>query len=139
VHPCKQPEQIKEDINMPKKRLKTIAAEHEVQVDEIVELVETKLPEHTITGTGYARWINEEGQELLAEAVDIPELMPKRYRGIVHSKAPNRSYIYVYIHEIKKKVPMVIARKFEDWLTKGKNVNVEAIEDERGTSYRYVR
>jgi hypothetical protein len=124
---------------MPKKRLKTIAAEHEVQVDEIVELVETKLPEHTITGTGYARWINEEGQELLAEAVDIPELMPKRYRGIVHSKAPNRSYVYVYIHEIKKKVPMVIARKFEDWLTKGKNVNVEAIEDERGTSYRYVR
>jgi hypothetical protein len=124
---------------MPKKRLKTIAAEHEVQVDEIVELVETKLPEHTITGTGYARWINEEGQELLAKAVDIPELMPKRYRGIVHSKAPNRSYIYVYIHEIKKKVPMVIARKFEDWLTKGKNVNVEAIEDERGTSYRYVR
>lgn len=124
---------------MPKKRLKTIAAEHELQVDEIVELVETKLPEHTITGTGYARWINEEGQELLAEAVDIPELMPKRYRGIVHSKAPNRSYIYVYIHEIKKKVPMVIARKFEDWLTKGKNVNVEAIEDERGTSYRYVR
>ena len=124
---------------MPKKRLKTIAAEHEVQVDEIVELVETKLPEHTITGTGYARWINEEGQELLAQAVDIPELMPKRYRGVVHSKAHNRSYVYVYIHEIQKKVPMVIARKFEDWLTKGKQVSVEAIQDDKGTSYRYVR
>ena len=124
---------------MPKKRLKTIAAEHEVQVDEIVELVETKLPEHTITGTGYARWINEEGQELLEQAVDAPELMPKRYRGIVHSKAPNRSYVYVYIHEIQKKVPMVIARKFEDWLTKGKQVSVEAIQDDKGTSYRYVR
>lgn len=124
---------------MPKKRLKTIAEEHNLNVDEIVELVDSKLPVHTITGTGYARWINEEGQELLAEAVDIPELMPKRYRGIVHSKAPNRSYVYVYIHEIKKKVPMVIARKFEDWLTKGKQVNVEAIEDEKGTSYRYVR
>ena len=124
---------------MPKKRLKTIAAEHEVQVDEIVELVETKLPEHTITGTGYARWINEEGQELLAQAVDVPELTPKRYRGIVHSKAPNRSYVYVYIHEIQKKVPMVIARKFEDWLTKGKQVSVEAIQDDKGTSYRYVR
>ena len=124
---------------MPKKRLKTIAAEHEVQVDEIVELVETKLPEHTITGTGYARWINEEGQELLAQAVDIPELMPKRYRGVVHSKAPNRSYVYVYIHEIQKKVPMVIARRYEDWLTEGKQVDVEAIEDDKGTSYRYVR
>lgn len=124
---------------MPKKRLKTIAAEHEVQVDEIVELVDTKLPEHTITGTGYARWINEEGQQLLAKAVDIPELMPKRYRAVVHSKAPNRSYVYVYIREIQKKVPMVIARRYEDWLTPGKQVNVEAIEDEKGTSYRYVR
>lgn len=124
---------------MPKKRLKTIAQEHNIDVDKIVELVDSKLPVHTITGTGYARWINEEGQELLAEAIDIPELMPKRYRGIVHSKAPNRSYVYVYIHEIQKKVPMVIARKFEDWLTKGKQVKVEAIEDDKGTSYRYVR
>lgn len=124
---------------MPKKRLKTIAEEHEVQVDEIVELVNSKLPEHTITGTGYARWINEEGQDLLAEAIDIPELMPKRYRGIVHSNAPNRSYVYVYIHEIQKKVPIVVARRYEGWLTKGKQVNVEAIEDEKGTSYRYVR
>ena len=124
---------------MPKKRLKTIAEEHEVELDYLVELVEAKLPVHTITGTGYARWINEEGQELLMQAVDIPELTPKRYRGIVHSKAPNRSYVYVYIHEIRQKVPMVIARKLEDWLTKGKQVNVEAIQDEKGTSYRYVR
>lgn len=124
---------------MPKKRLKTIAAEHDVELDYIAELVEKKLPEHTVTGTGYARWINEEGQELLAEAVDIPELMPKRYRGVVHSKAPNRSYVYVYIREIQKKVPMVIARRYEDWLTQGKQVDVEAIEDEAGTSYRYVR
>ena len=119
---------------MPKKRLKTIAEEHEVQVDEIVQLVDAKLPEHTITGTGYARWINEEGQDLLAEAIDIPELMPKRYRGIVHSNAPNRSYVYVYIHEIQKKVPIVVARRYEGWLTKGKQVKVEAIEDEKGTS-----
>ena len=124
---------------MPKKRLKTIAEEHEVELDYIVELVESKLPVHTITGAGYARWINEEGQELLMQAVDIPELTPKRYRGVVHSKAPNRSYVYVYIHEIRQKVPMVIARKLEDWLTKGKQVNVEAIQDEKGTSYRYVR
>lgn len=124
---------------MPKKRLKTIAEEHEVELDYLVELIEAKLPVHTITGTGYARWINEEGQELLTQAVDVPELMPKRYRGIVHSKAPNRSYVYVYIHEIQKKVPMVIARKFEGWLTKGKQVSVEAIEDDKGTSYRYVR
>ena len=44
---------------MPKKRLKTIAQEHNIDVDKIVELVDSKLPVHTITGTGYARWINE--------------------------------------------------------------------------------
>jgi len=124
---------------MPKKRVQTIAKEHSVELDYLIELVESKLPEHTITGTGYARWINEEGQELLEEAVDIPELAPKRYRGVVHSKAPNRSYIYVYIREIKKKVPVVIPRKLEHFLTEGKNVNVEAIADDRGTSYRYVK
>jgi len=124
---------------MPKKRLKTIAEENEVELDYLIELVESKLPEHTITGTGFARWISEEGQELLAQAVDIPELTPKRYRGVVHSKAPNRSYIYVYIREIKKKVPVVIPRKLEHFLTEGKNVNVEAIEDTKGISYRYVK
>lgn len=124
---------------MPKKRLKTIAEENEVELEYLIELVESKLPEHTITGAGFARWISEEGQELLAQAVDIPELTPKRYRGVVHSKAPNRSYIYVYIREIKKKVPVVIPRKLEHSLTEGKNVNVEAIEDTKGTSYRYVK
>ena len=124
---------------MSKKRLKTIAEEHKVKVEYIAELVDTKLPEHTVTGVGYARWINEEGQEILAEAVDIPELTPKRYRGVVHSKAPNRSYVYVYIREIQKKVPMAIARRYENWLTKGKQVDIEAIEEAKGTSYRYVR
>lgn len=124
---------------MPKKRIKTIAEEHEVKVDYIIQLVETKLPESSITGTGYARWINDEGQALLAKAIDIPELTPKMYKGVIHSKAPNRSYIYVYIREIKKKVPVVIPRKLEHFLLAGKTVNVEAIEDDKGVSYRYVK
>lgn len=124
---------------MPKKRIQKLAQEHDIALECLIELIESKLPEHTITGNGYARWISEEGQDLLEEAVDIPELMPKRLRGVVHSKAPNRSYIYVYIREIKKKVPVVIPRKLEDFLTTGKRVNVEAISDEKGTSYRYVK
>ncbi len=124
---------------MPKKRVQAIAKEHDIELDLLLELVKSKLPEHTVTGTGKARWINEEGQSMLEEAVDIPELTPKRYRGAVHSKAPNKSYIYVYIREIQKKVPVVIPRKFENHFTPGKNVNVEAITDETGTSYRYVK
>ena len=124
---------------MPKKRITTIAAENELELEYLVGLIEDKLPEDTITGVGKGRWINEEGQAMLEKAIDIPELTPKILRGVVHSKAPNRSYLYVYIKEIKKKVPVVIPRKLENHLLPGKNVNVEVITDDVGTSYRYVR
>lgn len=124
---------------MPKKRITTIAAENKLELEYLVGLIEDKLPEDTITGVGKGRWINEEGQAMLEKAIDIPELTPKILRGVVHSKAPNRSYLYVYIKEIKKKVPVVIPRKLENHLLPGKNVNVEVITDDRGTSYRYVR
>ena len=124
---------------MPKKRFTTIAAENELELEYLVGLIEDKLPEDTITGVGKGRWINEEGQAMLEKAIDIPELTPKILRGVVHSKAPNRSYLYVYIKEIQKKVPVVIPRKLENHLLPGKNVNVEVITDDRGTSYRYVR
>ena len=125
---------------MPKKkRIKTIAVNYNLDLDYLLELIKDKLPEDTVTGTGYASWINEEGQLMLDRAIDIPELTPKIYRAVVHSKAPNRSYIYVYIREIQKKVPAVIPRKFEDHFTPGKNINVEAITDDTGTSYRYVK
>ena len=124
---------------MPKKRITTIAAENELELEYLVGLIEDKLPEDTITGVGKGRWINEEGQAMLEKAIDIPELTPKILRGVVHSKAPNRSYLYVYIKEIQKKVPVVIPRKLEKHLLPGKNVNVEVITDDRGTSYRYVR
>ena len=124
---------------MPKKRITTIAAENELELEYLVGLIEDKLPEDTITGVGKGRWINKEGQAMLEKAIDIPELTPKILRGVVHSKAPNRSYLYVYIKEIQKKVPVVIPRKLENHLLPGKNVNVEVITDDRGTSYRYVR
>ena len=124
---------------MPKKRLTIIAKENNLELEYLSGLVESKLPEDTVTGVGKGRWINEEGQAMLEKAIDIPELTPKILRGVVHSKAPNRSYLYVYIKEIQKKVPVVIPRKLENHLLPGKNVNVEVITDDRGTSYRYVR
>ena len=124
---------------MPKKRLTIIAKENNLELEYLSELVESKLPEDTVTGVGKGRWINEEGQAMLEKAIDIPELTPKILRGVVHSKAPNRSYLYVYIKEIQKKVPVVIPRKLENYLLPGKNVNVEVITDDVGTSYRYVK
>ena len=124
---------------MPKKRLTIIAQENNLELEYLSELVKSKLPQDTVTGIGKGQWINEEGQAMLEKAIDIPELTPKILRGVVHSKAPNRSYLYVYIKEIQKKVPVVIPRKLENHLLPGKNVNVEVITDDVGTSYRYVK
>jgi len=124
---------------MPKKRIQTLAEEHKVDIQYLIELIESKLPEETVTGTGNARWVNEEGQRLLEGAVDIPELSPKIYKGKVLHPAQNRSYIYAYIKEIKKKVPVAIPRRLERFLTPRKEINIEAIVDNKGTSYRYVK
>ena len=96
---------------MPKKRITTIAAENELELEYLVGLIEDKLPEDTITGVGKGRWINEEGQAMLEKAIDIPELTPKILRGVVHSKAPNRSYLYVYIKEIQKESTSSYSKK----------------------------
>ena len=51
--------------------------------------------------------------------------------------APNPHYIYVYIKELGKKVPVIIGKRYIGRLNK-KNIDIEAIQDNQGVSYRYV-
>jgi hypothetical protein len=124
---------------MPKIRIGTLAEELDSDVDNLVSLAKSKLCSSMITGKGgKALWINEDGQEILRMAVDIPEIVPKHYKGYVIKSAANPRYIYALIKEIDKKVPVCVPRKLRKALV-GKNIKIEAIEDEVGVSYRYVR
>ncbi len=124
---------------MPKIRIGTLAEELDADVDNLVSLAKSKLCSSMITGKGgKALWINEDGQEILRMAVDIPEIVPKHYKGYVIKSAANPRYIYALIKEIDKKVPVCVPRKLRKALV-GKNIKIEAIEDEVGVSYRYVR
>ena len=123
---------------MPKKRLIQIATEQEVQFEEAMRISQEKLPEGSLTGKGKNTWVTEEGTAILEESLMIEEIIPKHYLGHVLDECPNPRYNYVYNKDIGKKVPMLVPRKWQGKLI-GKGITFEAISDNKGTSYRYVR
>ena len=123
---------------MAKKKLTQIALEQEVEFEEAMEIAQDKLPEGSLTGKGKNTWVNEEGTAILEESFMIEEIIPKHYTGNVLAECPNPRYNYVFNREIDKKIPMLVPRKWQGKLI-GKTVTFEAISDNTGTSYRYVR
>ena len=123
---------------MPKKRLIQLASEQEVKFEEAMRIAQEKLPEGSLTGKGRNTWVNEEGAAILEDSFMIEEIIPKHHTGMVLSECPNPRYNYVHNKEINKKVQMLVPRKWQGKLV-GKMVTFEAISDNKGTSYRYVR
>ena len=119
-------------------RLSEIARQGHYVWDELLALAKEKLSDDMITGVGKNTWISEEGQDILADAVDVPEATPVHYRGQVIKVAPNKKYVYAYIRENRMKVPVLVPKKLAHKLV-GKIILIEAIKDVSGTSYRYRR
>lgn len=120
-----------------KVKLTKLAEENEVTFEEAMDLAKDKLPEDSLTGKGKNTWVNEEGQEILAKAFEIPEIVPKYLKGKVMHDAPNPHYVYAYIKELSKKVPVIQGKRYIGKLI-GKNIDIEAIQDNKGVSYRFV-
>jgi len=121
---------------MPKVKLTKLAEDNDISFEEAMEIAKDKLPEDYLTGKGKNTWVCEDGQDILSEAFDIPELVPKYFKGKVMHAAPNPHYVYAYVKEIGKKVPVVISKHFKDRLV-GKQIDIEAIQDNKGVSYRH--
>ena len=119
-------------------RLSELARQGHYEWDALLALAKEKLSEDMVTGVGKNTWISEEGQEILAEALDVPEATPAHYRGQVIKVAPNKKYVYAYIREAEMKVPVLVPKKLAKKLV-GKTILIEAIQDVSGTSYRYRR
>ena len=123
---------------MPKKKLTQIAIEQEVEFEEAMRIAEEKLPEGSLTGKGKNTWVTDEGTSILEKSFMIEEIIPKHYTGNVVGECPNPRYNYVVSKAIGKRVPMMVPHKWQGRLI-GKKVILEAISDNAGTSYRYVR
>jgi len=122
---------------MAKVKLTKIADRFESSFDSFLNLAKRKLSAEMLTGKGRNTWVNEEGQKILVDCMYIEEIIPKHFKGKVLAEAPNPSYVFAYIDEIKMKVPVVIPRRYKGKM-KGKTITIEMIEDVRGQSYRYV-
>ncbi|WP_347852019.1 hypothetical protein [Planktomarina sp.] len=122
---------------MAKVKLTKIADRFESSFDSFLNLAKRKLSAEMLTGKGRNTWVNEEGQKILVDCMYIEEIIPKHFKGKVLAEAPNPSYVFAYIDEIKMKVPVVIPRKYKGKMN-GKTITIEMIEDVRGRSYRYV-
>jgi hypothetical protein len=122
---------------MAKVKLTKIADRFGSSFDSFLNLAKRKLSAEMLTGRGRNTWVNEEGQKILVDCMYIEEIVPKHFKGEVLAEAPNPSYVFAYIDEIKMKVPVVIPRRYKGKM-KGKTITIEMIEDVRGRSYRYV-
>ena len=119
-------------------RLSELARQGHYEWDALLALAKDKLSEDMMKGVGRNTWISEEGQDILADAMDVPEATPAHYKGQVIKVAPNKKYVYAYIRENSMKVPVLVPKKLSNKLV-GKTILIEAIQDVNGTSYRYRR
>jgi hypothetical protein len=123
---------------MAKKKLVKIAEEQEMEFDELMALAQEKLPEGSLTGKGRNTWVTEEGTKILEDSFCIEEIIPKHFKGIVIQEAPNPKWNYVKHPVTKKRVPVLIHRRWHGRLV-GKEITFEAIEDDKGVTYRHVK
>lgn len=123
---------------MPKKKLTALADEYEVPFEEALEIVNDKVPDEFVTGKGKNTWIAEEGQAIIDDAMFIDEIIPRNHVGKVLKECPNPRFNFVYSKDIGKRVPVMIPRRWQGKLI-GKRITFEAIEDNKGVSYRYVK
>ena len=123
---------------MGKKRAGQIALEMNKDKDEAVALAKEKLSPEMWKAFGKDVWLTEEGQELLIEALDAPELVPKHHTVRVMRKAPNPRVVYCWLEEWNKPIPVIVPKNLAPKLV-GKMITVEEIKDATGSTFRRVR
>tara|TARA_R100001126_G_scaffold51839_1_gene29297 strand:+ start:258 stop:629 length:372 start_codon:yes stop_codon:yes gene_type:complete len=119
-----------------KKRLTQIAKENNIKFEELQKLAADKLSAQMMTGKGRNTWISDNGQQILDQAMEVPEGVAKHITAVIVRRAPNQRYLYAYSKDIDKVIPVLVPRRYAKNLM-GKLVSVEVIEDVQGSSYRY--
>lgn len=122
---------------MSKTKLTKLAEELNIDFLTAMTIVEQTVPEDDVTGKGKNTWLTESAVRALKDELEVPEIIPNYLVGKVTHQAPNPNYVYAYIREIDKRVPVIVARRFMGKL-QGKEIKIEEIKDNEGSSYRYV-
>lgn len=118
-------------------QIKALAEELGKPVEEIIDLVKTKLTADEYKGKGKNIWLPHTAAETIRLAVDMPPAVPVIYRGFVIKAAPNPRWVYAAIKQLDGKRPVAIPARLRGKLV-GKTIDIEAITDANGTTFRYA-
>lgn len=129
-----------------KKRLTTIIKELEddpnevhyesKSFEEVLEICKDKFDPACFTGAGKNTWVAADCQDDLKDALRIPEIAQELLQAIVVRLAPNPSYVYCYVANLQKTVPVVVPKKMQKRMLH-KKIKVQRIQDESGETFRY--
>jgi hypothetical protein len=110
---------------MAKRRLRDIADEHDMSFEQVRDLAFNILDECALTGKGKNTWVNEVGQDLLDDNIEMLIKKPKVYRGRIRNIAPNPRFAFVHVKEKNGCVKMEIPRKYIRYMKKNGMVYLE--------------
>ena len=122
---------------MAKKRLKDIAEEYGISFQQAQDLAFNILDEIAITGKGKNTWINEVGQDLHDDNIEMLIKKPKIYRGKIRNIAPNPRFAFVSVKEKNGCIKMEIPRKYVRYMKTSRMVYLEQTNEE-GEEERYT-
>lgn len=122
---------------MSKIKLTDLAKKLGIPYETLFNLRNEKLSPSDWTGTGKNTWLTANAAERLELATKVPLAVPTLLNGYAVRDAPNPNYIYAKLDGIEGVKPVVIPRRLYGRL-RGKNIQVHAITDTNGTTYRHA-
>ncbi len=118
-----------------KTNVKVLADKMNLTVDDLLKLASQKLTTG-VTGTGKNTWFSQEATETLLLAKEAPMAVSDKLKGLVLHAARNPTWVYAKIDGIDGKKLVHISRRYTGMLI-GKRIPIEAITDDKGTTYRH--
>jgi hypothetical protein len=120
-----------------KTKITDLSVELKVPYAELMEIAKAKLSEKDYTGAGKRLWLTEAAVEKLKLALAVPPAVPDVIIGQVLSEAPNNRWVYCTLAGKEGKHPVLIPNRLRGKLV-GKKIEVHAITDATGTTYRHA-
>jgi hypothetical protein len=114
-----------------------LAEELGVDIEPLLTLINERVKSSCVTGKGKNTWLTEEGVDIITLALEVPAAAPRVYKARVKGNANNPNYVMAIIEGIEGKHPVAIRRRHRDRFL-GKTIEVHAITDDRGTTYRHA-
>lgn len=116
--------------------IQQLARETNKSTDELLLLIQDRIPEGERFGSGYATFFNEEGAKLVRLAAEIPAAVPPRLKARVIGPCANDKWVWCRIEGMEGRHPVLIPRRLRGKIL-GKPITIEAITDINGTTYRH--